>query len=97
MKKAGMPIKAIREYIELAIQGDDTIDARLALFARQRDALKEQIAELQRTLKTVEYKCWYYETAKKAGTVRVPQEMADDEIPERFRAVRQELRMAPQE
>ena len=97
MKKAGMPIKAIREYIELAIQGDDTIDARLALFARQRDALKEQIAELQRTLKTVEYKCWYYETAKKAGTVRVPQEMADDEIPERFRAVRQELRTAPQE
>ena len=34
---------------------------------------------------------------KKAGTVRVPQEMTDDEISERFREVRQKLRMAPQE
>lgn len=35
MKKAGMSIKDIRQYIEMALQGDDTIDLRLAMFQRQ--------------------------------------------------------------
>ena len=37
MKKAGMSLKDIRIYIELAMQGDSTIDARLAMFRRQQD------------------------------------------------------------
>lgn len=32
LKKAGMSIKNIRVYIELAMQGDETIDQRLELF-----------------------------------------------------------------
>lgn len=92
MKKAGMSIRDIRHYIELAQQGDDTIEARLQMFRRQRDVLKQQIAEMQHTLDTVEYKCWFYETAKAAGTVEAPSALPDEAIPERFRAVRQELR-----
>ena len=69
MKKAGMSIKDIRQYIEMALQGDDTIDLRLAMFRRQQEALKQQMAELQHTMEMVDYKCWYYETAKEAGTV----------------------------
>ena len=92
MKKAGMPIRDIRHYIELAMQGDDTIETRLQLFQHQRDVLNQQIAEMQRTLETVEYKCWFYETAKAAGTVDVPSHMAEEEVPERFRAIRRELR-----
>ena len=68
MKKAGMSIKDIRQYIELAMQGDDTIDTRLEMFRHQREVLTQQIQQLQHTLETVEYKCWFYETAKAAGT-----------------------------
>lgn len=32
MKKAGMSIKDIRQYIELALKGDDTIKLRLKMF-----------------------------------------------------------------
>lgn len=46
MKKAGMSIKDIRRYIEMALQGDDTIDSRLAMFQRQQEVLKQQMAEL---------------------------------------------------
>lgn len=95
MKKAGMSIRDIRQYIELAMQGDDTIVLRLQMFHRQRDALRAQIAEMERTLETVEYKCWFYETAQAAGTVNVPKDMPDDEVPERFRAIRQELQSIP--
>lgn len=95
MKKAGMSIRDIRQYIELAMQGDDTIVLRLQMFHRQRDALRAQIAEMERTLETVEYKCWFYETAQAAGTVNVPKDMPDDEVPKRFRAIRQELQSIP--
>ncbi len=96
MKKAGMSLKDIRQYIEMALQGDDTIDLRLAMFRRQREALERQMEELRHTMEMVDYKCWYYETAQEAGTVQVPQEMDPTEIPERFREIRRELRESPE-
>ena len=95
MKKAGMSIKDIRQYIEMALQGDDTIELRLALFRHQRESLKQQMEEIKHTMEMVEYKCWYYETAKEAGTVEVPQNMALSEVPERFQKIRQELKKIP--
>ena len=92
LKKAGMSLKDIREYINLAMQGDDTIDERLALFEKQRKNLEAQMAELQHTMDVLNFKCWFYETAKAAGTVDVPGAMTDADVPEQFRAIRQELR-----
>lgn len=46
LKKAGMPLRDIRVYIELAMQGDDTIGERLALFEHQREVLREQMEQL---------------------------------------------------
>ena len=60
MKNAGMPIKDIRKYIELTIQGDSTIHERLELFQRQRKILQAQMASLQRTLDVLDYKCWFH-------------------------------------
>ena len=95
MKKAGMSIKDIKQYIEMALQGDETIGLRLDMFRRQREALKAQMEELRHAMEMVEYKCWYYETAKAAGTTDAPQNMALSDVPERFREIRQELRKAP--
>ena len=97
MKKAGMSIRDIRHYIQLSAQGDDTIGDRLEMFRNQREVLRRRIEEMQHTLETVEYKCWYYETAKAAGTIDVPRDMADEDVPERFRAIRRELKTIPQE
>ena len=96
MKKAGMSIKDIRQYIEMALQGDDTIGLRLAMFRHQQEALKQQMEELQRTMQMVDYKCWYYETALKAGTVDVPQSMELSQVPEEFREIRLKLKKAPE-
>ena len=92
MKKAGMSIRDIRQYIELALRGDDTIDTRLKMFTHQRDVLLAQMEEMCHTLETVEYKCWFYETAREAGTVQAPKSMTEQEIPERFRTIRRELK-----
>lgn len=95
MKKAGMSIRDIKQYIEMALQGDETIGLRLDMFRRQREAMKAQMEELRHAMEMVEYKCWYYETAKAAGTTDAPQNMALSDVPERFREIRQELRKAP--
>lgn len=97
MKKAGMPIKDIRRYIELSIQGDSTIEERLQMFRHQRQVLLNQIEELKHTLRMVDYKCWYYETAQKAGTVEIPRDMLLSDIPQPYRDIRKELESGPEE
>ena len=89
--------KKIRQKdLELSMQGNNTIDTRLAMFRHQREVLQAQMDELQHTLRMVEYKCWYYETAQAAGTVEVLRDMPEDKVPEQFRAIRQELKQQPE-
>lgn len=95
LKKAGMSIKDIKKYIVLLQQGDSTIQERLELFQHQRTVLLEQMASLQQTLNTLDYKCWYYETALKAGTTDVLQNMPIEDIPEQFQEVQQNLTHVP--
>ena len=91
LKKTGMPLKDIKNFILMAIEGDDTIDQRLDLVKKQQKLMQEKIAEFQEMLDTLNFKCWYYETAKKAGTTSVPREMTDDEIPPEFVEIRKKL------
>ena len=92
LKKTGMPLKNIKEFILMAMQGDETIDDRLELIIKQQKAVKKQIDELQETLNTLNFKRWYYETAKKEGSTAVPRNMTLEEIPEEFQEVRKRLR-----
>lgn len=92
LKKTGMQLKDIKSFIEMAMQGDETIESRLALIIEQKAAVQAQIAELNDTLRTLEFKEWYYTTAKKSGTTDVPRNMPLNELPERFRKVRLKLR-----
>lgn len=92
LKKTGMQLKDIREFIHLVMEGDSTIEARLALFQKQRAEVEKQIAQLQETMEVIRFKCWYYETARQAGTTAVPDAMPYEALPEGLRAVRARLR-----
>ena len=94
LKASGMQIKEIKEFIHLVSLGDESIDARLALFRKRQAELERQIAQMQDTLDTVRFKCWYYETAKKVGTTSVLDQMPDEELPEDMRKIRAKLREA---
>lgn len=86
MKKTGMPLKDIRTYIEMAMEGDRTVEPRLGLLSRQREAVREQIAQLRETLDMLDFKCWYYEMALERGSTQAVRDMPPEEVPERFRA-----------
>ena len=91
LKKTGMHLKDIKRFVIMAMEGDTTIDDRLELIIKQQESVRQQMAELQQTLDTLDFKRWYYETAKQAGTTDVPRDMPLDELPEKYREIRKKL------
>lgn len=91
LKKSGLPIKDIKSYIDMTLKGDETIDARLELFQNQRKKVIKQMEELQQTLDILNYKCWYYETSKEAGTTSIHNDKTIEEIPENLRSAKKSL------
>jgi len=61
MRQAGIPVKALNEYIRLAEQGDSTISARKAILVQQREELQSKMKEMQETLDLLNYKITVYE------------------------------------
>lgn len=68
LKKAGMPIKDIKTFIQWCAEGDSTLRQRLVMFQSLRSSVKQQMNELEKTLDTLEYKCGYYAQAVEDGT-----------------------------
>lgn len=71
LKKTGMSIREIRQFSEWIEQGDASLQQRYEMFLERKRIVEKQIAELQKILDIVNYKCWYYETAVAAGTEKI--------------------------
>ena len=63
LKKTGMPIKEIRQFIDWLQEGDASLEKRYETFRERRRIVTEQMAELQKTLDMINFKCAYYEDA----------------------------------
>ena len=75
LKMTGMPIKDIKTFIDWCMYGDATLQERYNMFIERKQIVEKQMAALQKTLETINYKCWYYETALKAGTEKIHQDI----------------------
>lgn len=91
LKKSGLSIKEIKNYIDMSLKGDETINERLKMFRNQRKKVTEQMKELQNTLDTIEYKCWFYETADSLGSIEAAKNIPYEEISENLRSIKDEL------
>ena len=92
LKKTGMPIKGIKKFVDWCMEGDATIAQRLELIDRQRDEVLSQLAKLNETLDILNYKHWYYETAKAAGTCGIHNTLPESEIPPEILEIRKKLK-----
>ena len=61
MRKAGVQIEALIEYVALFQQGDDTAEARKAILVAQRERLMERMADMQASLERLNQKIERYE------------------------------------
>ena len=81
LKKSGMQLTEIREFMEWCQEGDSTIEKRLNLFKRQKENVLSEMAKLQETLNLIQYKEWYYSKALNDGTEKYVKNMPLEEMP----------------
>lgn len=68
MKKCGMTIGEIRHFIDLCMEGDNTLHARYDLLKQEEKKVVNQIKVLKDQLDFLHYKMWYYKTSVEANT-----------------------------
>ena len=61
LKKCGMSIQEMKEYLDLCLQGETTIPARREILFRKRQELLERIAQLEDSVRYVDEKQQFYD------------------------------------
>ena len=87
LKKAGMEINDIRQFMDWCSEGSSTYPQRKAMFEERKAHMEAAIARMNRTLDMLKFKCWYYEQAIRDGNEEKLAAMIPDELPEDIRAI----------
>ena len=85
LKKAGMEIKDIKQFMDWCVEGPATYPQRKALFEAQKAHMEEELERMNRTLDMLKFKCWYYEKAMQDGSEEQLEAMIPDGLPEEIR------------
>lgn len=93
LKRSGLTLDEIKEFMDLAMQGDKTIEERAKIFEKRREEVEKELEAIHQTLDILNYKCWYYQQAKKAGSEEVHKNMKFEDIPKDFRNIKKGLKM----
>ncbi len=71
LKATGMPLKDIRQYVDWCVEGAETIPQRYELVKNQKKVLEDQMAQLQKMLNAINYKCEFYKQALETGSTEL--------------------------
>ena len=93
LRDSGMSLDSIKEYVELCLEGDSTIEERLAIVLARRDEIDRQLEELKLARDFIEYKCWFYEVAKESGTCDAPKSIPIEELPPDIARIKKKCRI----
>ncbi len=61
LKKCGMSIAEMRDYLELCLEGEASIPMRKEMLAEKRERLVEQLAEVQASIDYIDWKQGFYD------------------------------------
>jgi len=67
MRKAGVSVESLIEYVKMCMQGDTTFSARLHLLQEEKEKLEEQRSQLETAMKRLDYKISRYQKAVDTG------------------------------
>lgn len=70
LRNAGLTVEAIVNYVRLYQEGSATVPARLELLKQQREALLEQIGQIESALSRLDRKIAAYEENISSGMAR---------------------------
>lgn len=60
LKKCGMSIDEMKEYLALCLEGPSSIEERQQILARKQAALREQMQKLQESIDYIDWKQQFY-------------------------------------
>ena len=60
LKKCGMSIEEMREYLALCLEGASSIPQRKVMLAEKQEHLREQLAEIQESIDYIDWKQGFY-------------------------------------
>lgn len=82
LKKTGMEIKDIKQFMNWCAKGPSTYSNRKKLFEDRKTALEEQLRELEKNMAMIKFKCWYYDQAISDGSEERLKEIIPDHLPD---------------
>lgn len=87
LKKSGLEIKDIKQFMQWCAQGSETYQQRKELFLKQKETVENEMRKMEKTLAMINYKCWYYDRAIKDGNEERLKEMMPNNLPEEIQAI----------
>ena len=85
LKKSGLEIKDIKQFMDWCVEGASTYPQRKTLFEMQRERLESELVHMNKVLDMLKFKCWYYEQATHDGCEDRVQSMIPNGLPEDVR------------
>ncbi len=67
-KSTGMSIAEMQQFVEMVKKGDTSLQERYDLFLEREKIVQKELDELEKQMKVIQHKLWYYKTALEAGT-----------------------------
>ena len=87
LKKSGLEIKEIRQFMEWCSEGSSTYADRKRLFEARKASMEAKMRELEKNMAMIDFKCWYYEQALADGNEDRLNEMLPDKLPRKIQAL----------
>ena len=86
LKKSGLEIRDIKQFMDWCVEGASTYSQRKALIEKQKEKLEADIIHMNKVLDMLKFKCWYYEQATLDGSENRVKSMIPDGLPEDIRS-----------
>lgn len=81
LKRSGLEIKDIKEYMSLCSLGNTTLKQRKEIFEKQKEEVLQKMEKLQKVLSMLNYKCWYYDQAIEKNDEAYVQALSFNQFP----------------
>lgn len=85
LKKSGLELRDIKQFMAWCTEGSATYPQRRALFLKQKEQVEAELERMNQVLDMIKFKCWYYEQAIKDGNEDRLRTMSPEGMPEEVR------------
>ena len=85
LKKTGMEIRDIREFMLWCQGGAEAYEKRRDMLLRQKKAVEAEMEHMSQVLDMIRYKCWYYDQAIQDGNEERLHSITLEDMPEDIR------------